>query len=121
MRANCVSKLKDMSRVNEIEEAVLRLTAAELDAFRTWFAEFDATTWDRQIEDDVAAGRLDGFFVTSQKPWDVAAGALLIKEAGGRVGDFAGGVDFLRAHEVIAAAPGVFTALREAIAKARRP
>ena len=69
----------------------------------------------------VAAGRLDGFFLTSQKPWDVAAGALLIKEAGGRVGDFAGGVDFLRAHEVIAAAPGVFTALREAIAKARRP
>ena len=50
-----------------------------------------------------------------------AAGALLIKEAGGRVGDFAGGVDFLRAREVIAAAPGVFTALREAIAKARRP
>jgi myo-inositol-1(or 4)-monophosphatase len=69
----------------------------------------------------VAAGRLDGFFVTSLKPWDVAAGALLIKEAGGRVGDFAGGVDFLRAREVIAAAPGVFTGLREAIAKARRP
>ena len=48
-----------MSSVNEIEEAVLRLTPAELDAFRAWFAEFDATAWDRQIEDDVAAGRLD--------------------------------------------------------------
>lgn len=69
----------------------------------------------------VAAGRLDGFWVTSLKPWDVAAGALLIKEAGGRVGDFAGGVDFLRAHEVIAAAPGVFNALREALAASRRP
>ena len=29
------------------------------DAFRTWFAEFDASAWDRQMEDDVAAGRLD--------------------------------------------------------------
>jgi myo-inositol-1(or 4)-monophosphatase len=68
----------------------------------------------------VAAGRLDGFWVTCLKPWDIAAGALLIKEAGGRVGDFAGGVDFLRANEVIAAAPGVFNALRESIASAQR-
>ncbi len=68
----------------------------------------------------VAAGRLDGFWVTTLKPWDVAPGALLIKEAGGRVGDFAGGTDFLRATEVIAAAPGVFNALREALAAGRR-
>jgi hypothetical protein len=50
-----------MSSVNEIEDAVQRLTPAELDAFRTWFAEFDATVWDRQMEDDIAAGRLDAF------------------------------------------------------------
>jgi myo-inositol-1(or 4)-monophosphatase len=67
----------------------------------------------------VAAGRLDGFFVTSQKPGDLAAGGLLVKEAGGRVGDFAGGTEFLRTSEVIAAAPGLFTPLREAIASAR--
>ncbi len=48
-----------MSGVNEIEEAILRLTPNELDAFRTWFAECDAAAWDRQMEDDVAAGRLD--------------------------------------------------------------
>jgi hypothetical protein len=48
-----------MSSVNEIEEAVLRLTPTELDAFRAWFAEFDAAAWDRQMEDDVAAGHLD--------------------------------------------------------------
>src|ERR1035438_6466001 len=48
-----------MSSVNEIEEAVLRLPAAELAAFRAWFAEFDAAAWDRRIEDDVASGRLD--------------------------------------------------------------
>jgi myo-inositol-1(or 4)-monophosphatase len=69
----------------------------------------------------VASGRLDGFWVTALNPWDVAAGALLIKEAGGRVGDFAGGKDFLRASEVIASTPGVFNALREAIAAARTP
>ena len=51
-------------------------------------------------------------------PWDVAAGALLVIEAGGRVGDFAGGLEFLRTNEVIAAAPGVFNPLREAIAAA---
>jgi len=48
-----------MGSVKEIEEAVLRLSAAELAAFREWFAEFDAEAWDRQIEADVAAGRLD--------------------------------------------------------------
>ena len=68
----------------------------------------------------LAAGRLDGYFVTSLKPGDIAAGALLVKEAGGRVGDFAGGVEFLRTNEVIAAAPGLFTPLREAIAAARQ-
>lgn len=48
-----------MGSVNEIEEAVLRLSAAELAAFRAWFAEFDAEAWDRRIEADVASGRLD--------------------------------------------------------------
>jgi hypothetical protein len=47
-----------MGSVKEIEEAVLRLSVAELVAFREWFAEFDAQVWDRQIEDDIAAGRL---------------------------------------------------------------
>jgi myo-inositol-1(or 4)-monophosphatase len=68
----------------------------------------------------LAAGRLDGFWVMSLKSWDVAAGALLVKEAGGRVGDFAGGTDFLRTDQVIAAAPGLFNPLREALAAARR-
>jgi myo-inositol-1(or 4)-monophosphatase len=63
----------------------------------------------------VAAGRLDGLWVMSLKSWHVAAGALLVREAGGRVGDFAGGADFLRGDEVIAATPGIFNALREAI------
>lgn len=72
----------------------------------------------------LAAGRLDGFWVTSLKSWDVAAGSLLVQEAGGRVGDFAGGAQFLRTNEVLAASPGIFSPLREAIvtalAKARQ-
>jgi myo-inositol-1(or 4)-monophosphatase len=69
----------------------------------------------------LAAGRLDGFWVMSLERWDVAAGALLVEEAGGRVGDFAGGPDYLRKNEVIAAAPGVFSELRAVIAAARAP
>ncbi|MEO8487268.1 MAG: inositol monophosphatase family protein [Betaproteobacteria bacterium] len=67
----------------------------------------------------LAAGRLDGYFATSLRHGDTAAGGLIVKEAGGRVGDFAGGVEFLRTSELIAAAPGLFTPLREAIAAAR--
>ena len=66
----------------------------------------------------VAAGRLDGFWETGLNAWNVAAGTLLVAEAGGRVGDFAGGRDFLRTNEVIASAPGVFSLLRDAIAAA---
>ena len=48
-----------MSKVEQIEDAVRRLSSGELAAFRAWFAEFDGARWDRQIEDDIAAGRLD--------------------------------------------------------------
>ncbi len=48
-----------MSSVKEIESAVARLSREELSAFRTWFADFDAEKWDRQFENDAAAGRLD--------------------------------------------------------------
>lgn len=67
----------------------------------------------------LAAGRLDGFWMTGLQPWDIAAGALVVREAGGRIGDFAGGTQFLRTSEIIAASPGVFNPLREAIAAIR--
>lgn len=50
----------------------------------------------------VAAGRLDGFFVMSLARWDAAAGALLVREAGGAVQDFSGGNEFLETNQVIA-------------------
>jgi len=48
-----------MSRVEGIESQLKQLTAEELRAFRSWFAEFDADAWDHQIESDAKSGRLD--------------------------------------------------------------
>ena len=48
-----------MSTIEEIENAVSKLPAEQLAAFRAWFAEFDAQLWDRQLEEDVASGKLD--------------------------------------------------------------
>jgi len=56
----------------------------------------------------IACGRLDGFWEFGLKPWDIAAGALLIEEAGGMVSDINGGNSFLESGNVLCAAPGVF-------------
>lgn len=48
-----------MSTIKEIEKAVRQLSAKDLAAFRAWFAEFDSEFWDRQLEEDAAAGKLD--------------------------------------------------------------
>ncbi|MGE0311292.1 MAG: inositol monophosphatase family protein [Lautropia sp.] len=58
-----------------------------------------------------AAGRFDGFFELGLKPWDVAAGSLLVSEAGGLVGDFSGNASYLESEQVLAGAPKVFSAL----------
>jgi len=52
--------LVSINTIEEVEEAVRRLSPKELAAFRDWFARLDAAAWDRQIEEDIAAGRLDG-------------------------------------------------------------
>lgn len=51
----------------------------------------------------VACGRLDGFWELYLKPWDMAAGALIVREAGGAVSDFFGGEDFLESGNIVAA------------------
>jgi hypothetical protein len=48
-----------VSSVHEIESAVSKLSRRELLAFRDWFSDFDAAAWDKQFEEDVAAGHLD--------------------------------------------------------------
>jgi myo-inositol-1(or 4)-monophosphatase len=56
----------------------------------------------------VACGRFDGFYEYGLSPWDVAAGALLVKNAGGRVSDFKSGNDYIFGKEIIAANGNVF-------------
>ncbi len=48
-----------MSQVEKLEQTVERLSPDELATFRSWFIEFDAAAWDRQIEIDSEVGRLD--------------------------------------------------------------
>jgi hypothetical protein len=48
-----------MSRVETIEREVQKLSDEELADFREWFAHFDAEAWDRQLEADIASGKLD--------------------------------------------------------------
>lgn len=59
----------------------------------------------------VAAGRYDGFFEIGLAPWDVAAGSLMVTEAGGLIGDFAGDAKHVFAEEVVAGTPKVFAQL----------
>lgn len=56
----------------------------------------------------VAAGRLDGFFEKGLRPWDIAAGALIVTEAGGITGTFSGESDYLHKGDIISATPKVF-------------
>jgi myo-inositol-1(or 4)-monophosphatase len=63
----------------------------------------------------VAAGRLDGFWEIGLKPWDMAAGILLIQEAGGIIGDLRGGSDFFTSGNVVTGNSRVYEGLVAAI------
>jgi len=63
----------------------------------------------------VAAGRVDGFWELGLKPWDTAAGTLMIQEAGGRVGTFSG-KEYRLGANIVAGAPKVYEALIETMA-----
>lgn len=65
----------------------------------------------------VAAGFADGFFETGLSIWDMAAGALLITEAGGLVGNFTGEADFLEQRECLAANPRIYGQLVSILGK----
>ncbi len=56
-----------MTTVTEITGAVKRLPKRDLARFRKWFAEYDAAEWDRQLESDVGAGRLDALIDEAQR------------------------------------------------------
>ncbi len=63
----------------------------------------------------VAAGRMDGFWETELSPWDVAAGLLLIREAGGFVSDMKGGQDIFESRSVVAGNEYIQKALVEVV------
>ena len=65
----------------------------------------------------VAAGFSDGFFETGLSPWDVAAGSLLVTEAGGLVGNLTGEADFLEQKECLAGAPRIYGQLVNILGK----
>ncbi len=48
-----------MGRIENLEELIRALSPEEFARFREWFAQFDAEAWDRQLEADVKAGKLD--------------------------------------------------------------
>ena len=54
-----------MSEVEQIENRIKNLSPDELSKLRAWFAEFDAQAWDRQIEADSKAGKLDSLIEES--------------------------------------------------------
>ena len=56
----------------------------------------------------VACGRTDGFFEMGLSPWDMAAGALLVQEAGGLVSDFGGEGEYLKTGNLVAGSPKIF-------------
>jgi len=62
-----------------------------------------------------AAGIYDGFFEFRLSPWDLAAGVLLVEEAGGRVSDLDGGADYFESGNVVCGGPSVWRALLRAI------
>src|SRR5262249_6201596 len=64
-----------------------------------------------------AAGIYDGFFEFRLSPWALAAGVLLVEEAGGRVSDLDGGESYFAGGNVVAGAPGVWRELREAVGR----
>ncbi len=61
----------------------------------------------------VAAGRVDGFWEMDLKKWDIAAGALILKEAGGRISDYRGTDNYLNSGHIVAGNPKIYLALSE--------
>jgi myo-inositol-1(or 4)-monophosphatase len=110
-----------VSRTTRLEEAVIcsgippGAVKPYLDAYMAMLKEFTATCRGIRRAGSaaldlayVAAGRMDGFWEFQLQPWDVAAGAVMVREAGGFVGSPSGGDEFLKSGNIVAANPKVF-------------
>lgn len=67
----------------------------------------------------VACGRLDGFWEFGLQPWDMAAGCLLISEAGGLISDLSGGENYLTTGNLVAGSPRVFSQMLQVVDSCR--
>ena len=65
----------------------------------------------------VACGRLDGFWEFNLRPWDIAAGALIIQEAGGINAELTGGADYMETGNIISANPKMIKAMLKVLSK----
>ncbi len=89
-------------------EAIRQLLATAEDIRRTGSAALDLAY--------VACGRVDGYFEAGVKPWDIAAGVLLVREAGGRCCDFDGGTDgLIHGGQIVAGSLKLSEALQKAL------
>ena len=103
VRSGDVDNLDHFRRLMKRCRAVRRLGSAALDL-----------AW-------VAAGRFAGFWELKLHAWDVAAGALLVREAGGSVAGFGGEPWSVFSEEIVAASPALMPALHEVLVQGRRP
>jgi myo-inositol-1(or 4)-monophosphatase len=105
-----------VTRTTRLEEAVLGTGIPpgairdHLDAYMAMLKDFTATCRGIRRAGSaaldlayVAAGRTDGFWEFALSPWDIAAGTVLVREAGGFVGDLAGGDGFMKSGNIVAA------------------
>ena len=98
---------KELKRVDPYLRQLKRLMSSTSGVRRAGAAALDLAY--------VACGRLDAFWELGLSPWDMAAGALLIQEAGGLVGDLKGDAGFLESGDICAATPKIFSPLLEAM------
>jgi myo-inositol-1(or 4)-monophosphatase len=101
--------------IQENPDPLLRLFRAYIQRARA-VRRFGAAALDLAY---VASGRFDGFWEARLKPWDVAPGILLVREAGGDVADFTGGDDMLHGGTICAANPALQRQLLEVLAEVR--
>jgi myo-inositol-1(or 4)-monophosphatase len=120
-----------VSRIDKLQDALMGTgfpfrDVADLDAYLRMFKQVTLSTsgirrpgaaaldlaW-------VAAGRIDGFWEMGLSPWDMAAGALLVREAGGLVGDFEGEDTFLDSGRIVASNAKLFAAILQVLKQKR--
>ncbi|MGF7162179.1 myo-inositol-1(or 4)-monophosphatase [Rhodoligotrophos appendicifer] len=99
------------------DHGLFRLELARIQAKAAGIRRLGAAALDLAY---VAAGRYDGFWERGLKPWDIAAGALLIREAGGTIGDIEGRKDFMATGDVLAANESIYGEMERELKAARK-